>query len=287
MHILGIGVATLDIVSEVASYPAENTELRASAQRVARGGNATNTLVMLSQLGHRCRWGGVMAEGYGSRVIREDLAAYLIGAEGAVVRPGAVPTSCITLSRSTGTRSIVHYRNLPEYTDADFAAVDLSRCDWVHFEGRNVSELASMLQRARRAGVPCSLEVEKPREGIEALFPQAELLLFSRDYALSRGFADAAAFLGALRGREPIGAIRTCTWGSAGAWGLDRAGLLHYAPALPVAVVDSLGAGDVFNAGMIHGTISGLSVPQSLRLACDLAGRKCAVHGFRLGSADG
>lgn len=66
-RILAIGIATLDIVNLVADYPPEDSEVRALDQRVSRGGNATNTLVVLSQLGHRCSWGGVLAEDADSR----------------------------------------------------------------------------------------------------------------------------------------------------------------------------------------------------------------------------
>jgi ketohexokinase len=60
-HILGIGIATLDIINSVDGYPAEDTEVRALRQQLRRGGNCTNTLAVLSQLGHRCAWGGVLA----------------------------------------------------------------------------------------------------------------------------------------------------------------------------------------------------------------------------------
>ena len=53
-HILAIGIATLDTVFSVDTYPAEDGEIRADGMRVARGGNATNTLVALRQLGHAC-----------------------------------------------------------------------------------------------------------------------------------------------------------------------------------------------------------------------------------------
>ena len=47
-RILGIGIATVDVVVDVDHYPLEDEELRASSQRVSRGGNATNTLTILS-----------------------------------------------------------------------------------------------------------------------------------------------------------------------------------------------------------------------------------------------
>lgn len=38
MRILAVGIATLYIINTVDGYPAEDQEVRASAQRVARGG---------------------------------------------------------------------------------------------------------------------------------------------------------------------------------------------------------------------------------------------------------
>src|SRR3569832_2418368 len=86
-RILGIGIATLDIINHVEGYPAEDSEVRALAQRISRGGNCTNTLVVLSQLGHRCGWGGVLAEESDAARITADLDSYHIDL--APVRRGA------------------------------------------------------------------------------------------------------------------------------------------------------------------------------------------------------
>lgn len=61
VSVLGIGVATFDVVNSVDAYPLEDAKIRVRARRTARGGNVTNTLVVLSQLGHRCAWGGTLA----------------------------------------------------------------------------------------------------------------------------------------------------------------------------------------------------------------------------------
>ena len=69
--------------------------------------------------------------------------------------------------------------------------------------------------------------------------------------------------------------------GAAGAVGMDRAGFEYRQPALVTGpVVDTLGACDVFNAGVISGYLRGNDMPGILRRACTLAGRKCMQQGL-------
>lgn len=284
MNILGIGIATLDVINLVDEYPMEDAEVRASQQRLSRGGNATNTLVVLSQLGSHCSWGGVLARDQGGEFIHKDLQCHRIEMNSVVYKEGHTPTSYITLNGSNGSRTIVHYRDLPEFSMDDFSSIDLQPFEWIHFEGREISALESMLRQAAQAGVRCSLEVEKSREGIEALFPFANLLLFSRDYALHKGYQQAEPFLFAMRKIAGPGKPLVCAWGEKGAWALDHNDVeLHSSAFPPPIVVDTLGAGDVFNAGIINGLARGDCLQSVLIDACRLAGGQCGREGLVLG----
>ena len=276
-RILAVGIATLDIVNRVSAYPEEDAEIRALSQQRRRGGNATNTLVALSQLGHSPAWAGVLPVEADSELVLEDLALHDVDIS-AVVRPssGKLPTSYITLSEVTGSRTIVHYRDLSEYGFADFDRLELNDYDWVHFEGRNVSQLKPMLEKTRRLGVPCSLEVEKPRQDIESLFALPDVLLFSRTWVMAQGFDSPGAFLRERADAQPV----FLPWGSAGAWGRLANGDLLHVPAPEVRVVDSIGAGDVFNAGVIDAILKGLSGRRLLEHAVQLASAKCAREGL-------
>ena len=276
-RVICVGIATLDIVNRVREYPAEDSEVRALAQSRRTGGNAANTALVLAQLGHRVAWVGNL--GQPCDTAERDFARHGVDISNAVRIVGKpMPTSYILLSEATGSRSIVHYRDLPEYLAADFSALDLGSFDWVHFEGRASEQLAPMLRRAHEApGLSVSLEVEKPRPGIEALFGYADLLLVSRDYALARGFVDAPGLLQSL----PPGSLASCTWGAAGAWAIERDGGTHHAAAPRLdAVVDSVGAGDVFNAGMIQALSRRLPLREALAESVSLAAAKCAQDGL-------
>jgi ketohexokinase len=283
MRVLAVGGATLDIINSVPAYPKEDDELRATAQQQCRGGNATNTLVVLSQLGHQCSWAGMLGDDAASLLVMDDLRRYGIDTRWVTVQSdGLTPTSYIISSQATGSRTIVHYRDLPEYQFEAFSRIDLTEYDWIHFEGRDVAAYGAMLKHARQAQhtATLSLEIEKPRSGIEGLVPLADVVIFAKAYATSRGYGHARALLKAIRPGAQS-AILFATWGEDGAWMQTADDEPRHVPAYPPAqVVDTLSAGDVFNAGVIDGLLLGKDPAVVLSDAARLAGKKCAHRGL-------
>lgn len=282
MNIIGIGIAALDVINEVATYPPEDAEVRTIAQRLVRGGNVTNTLVVLSQLGHECSWAGTLADDMASELILRDLAAHRIDVARCVRYPGAAtPTSYITLSQATGSRTIVHHRDLPELDASQFQSRGLEKQDWVHLEGRNPEQTRGIIATIRRLrpDLPLSVEIEKPRTGIETLISDSDLVLFSRVFARAMGFDNPIRFLDEYQ----IAGDSRCVlgWGEQGAYGRERDGtLFHCAAHEPQRVIDTVGAGDVLNAAVIHGLLRHDPLEAAVTQAVRLAGLKCAISGF-------
>jgi len=278
--ILAVGIATLDIINTVEHYPSEDNEVRAIAQYQSRGGNATNTLTVLSQLGHQCYWSGVLIDQADSQIIQHDLAHYNIDTSFCrLLNTGKMPTSYISLNQQTGSRTIVHYRDCPEFSFADFSKIELAQFDWIHFEGRNIEQLTMMLQYLKQyhPNLACSLEIEKPRANIDSLFNYPTILMFSQHYANAMGFDDPAKLLTSL----PVNITASCTWGEQGAWAINSTGDIVHSDAFPPKqIIDTLGAGDTFNAALIHNFLNSDDLQQALISACQLAGYKCGQQGF-------
>jgi ketohexokinase len=279
-RILLVGVATVDIINRVSGFPPEDSEVRALSHEVSRGGNAANTAVVLARLGHRAAFAGVLAADYAADLIRRDLGAHGVDTRHCrVFAEGRTPTSCVTLNAVNGSRTIVHYRDLPEFGAASFVRMDLSGYDWVHFEGRDCKATAQMLEYAGGfAGLGTSLEVEKPRPGMEHCIERAGLLLCARRYVESCGYETAGDFINAtVDPAKPV----VCAWGELGAFARVPGQQPTAVPAFePAQVRDTLGAGDVFNAAVIHRVVAGLGLERAVRDGCLLAGRKCGVQGI-------
>lgn len=245
-QILCVGLVVLDIINVVDKYPEEDTDRRCLSQRWQRGGNASNSCTVLSLLGARCAFMGSLAPGHVAE-------------------------------------------NLPDVSAKDFEKVDLTRFKWIHIEGRNASEQVKMLQRIEEYNarqplpqkVRVSVEIEKPREELFQLFGYGEVVFVSKDVAKHLGFRSAGEALKGLYSRVKKGATLICAWAEEGADALGPDGqLLHSDAFPPPRVVDTLGAGDTFNASVIFSLSKGNSMQEALRFGCQVAGKKCGLQGF-------
>uniref|UniRef100_A0A8L2QMK2 Ketohexokinase n=1 Tax=Rattus norvegicus TaxID=10116 RepID=A0A8L2QMK2_RAT len=264
---------------------------RCLSQRWQRGGNASNSCTVLSLLGARCAFMGSLAHGHVADFLVADFRRRGVDvSQVAWQSQGDTPCSCCIVNNSNGSRTIILYdTNLPDVSAKDFEKVDLTRFKWIHIEGRNASEQVKMLQRIEQYNatqplqqkVRVSVEIEKPREELFQLFGYGEVVFVSKDVAKHLGFRSAGEALKGLYSRVKKGATLICAWAEEGADALGPDGqLLHSDAFPPPRVVDTLGAGDTFNASVIFSLSKGNSMQEALRFGCQVAGKKCGLQGF-------
>ncbi|XP_077459564.1 ketohexokinase isoform X2 [Stigmatopora argus] len=289
--ILCVGLVCLDIISVVEEFPREDSDSRCLSQRWQRGGNASNSCTVLSLLGSPCAFMGSLCAGPVASFIADDFSRRSIDISAVAWQPtGLTPSACCVVCTSSASRTVLLAdTNIAEVTSEDFDAVDLSAFKWIHWEGRNADEQVKMMARVERHNqtvapeqrIVVSVEIEKPREELYRLFPCADVVFASKDVARHLGFGTPADALRGLRPRLRPGAVLICAWAEQGADAADGDGTpLHSDAFPPERLLDTLGAGDTFNAAVIHRLAGGAPLREALTFGCKVAGAKCGFHGY-------
>ena len=73
-----------------------------------------------------------------------------------------------------------------------------------------------------------------------------------------------------------------CAWGEDGAAGITKGGSVVSSKVFPPqSLVDTIGAGDTFNAATILALCERKSLQEAITFGCRVAGAKCGIMGFQ------
>ncbi|KAI8636028.1 Ribokinase-like protein [Parasitella parasitica] len=301
-RILLVGQLYQDTILHVGRFPDQDTKIRAKDVQQRTGGNTCNTAKVLAQFGdiNVCYMSAAGSRESSSHIF-ESLQEQHIETNGTIIyrKDKMLPFSVIIHNEESGSRTIVSSNDLPDLTCEEFVQVftKINKHNqwWVHFEGRNIDETVKQIdwldrkasEERWRNDLTISVEVEKPeRENIDLLIERGDVVFFSKLYAQHHQFTDALSFLSEsplLQLKLKPSAIAFCTDGSKGASALYNQTKQAYQtiPPFMEKVVDTVGAGDTFNAGIIlHLSQNTLQIEDALKFACRLATRKVAQQGF-------
>ncbi len=296
--LLVVGCACVDVIDSLPAFPREDGEYRSSSRVRSLGGNGANLARVAAQLGRlsvSLLYATAEAEsdpagGY----VRAELEASGVTDAGVLTAGGdrrvSLPSSFILLC--PGSRTIVHNRGrLPEVSVDDFHSCYIPFAfTWIHFEARpNARDTQAMMQFVQGT-CTLSLELEKergPEDVLALLAPLADLVLFSRAFVEGRGFSSAQAFLEAQIARPERlrpNAKLVVAWGAQGAYGAcvgaDPREVFHQPAESVPEPLDTVGAGDTFNAALIVHLMRGCTLREAVRFACHVAAVKIKQHGF-------
>ncbi|MGE5597940.1 MAG: carbohydrate kinase family protein, partial [Bacteroidota bacterium] len=147
--------------------------------------------------------------------------------------------------------------------------------------------MPGILRRARTLGLSISLDPNwDPAEewqGLDEILPMVDLFLPNETELVAlTGCADIEAGLRRLAEQVPVVAVKRGARGAVAC----KEGTLHTCPPLAVDPVDAVGAGDCFDAGVVHGFLNGATVADMLRQGCICGAHSLTRRGGILGQTD-
>jgi sugar/nucleoside kinase (ribokinase family) len=280
VRILCAGVAVQDIVMRVDRFPAPGSKVPGSDFLITGGGCAANAALAVARLGGRAFFAGPLGDAgdaVSDRIVA-DLQAAGIDCTGVERVPGAIASVSLILVDATGEKSIATRRGhgLTNGRPADAAAL-VAGADLVLVDNRYPDFALPIGRAARARGLPLVIDVDRattPDDPLLAL--GTHVIASSEALATTTDTGDVAAGLAALAGRTA--GFVAVTAGGQGVWWRERE-MLRHMPAFPVAVVDTLGAGDVFHGAFALALAESGDPVSALRFGTAVAALKCMRFG--------
>lgn len=282
-HVLVVGDLMVDVLV-VPSGPLHHGSDVPSRVRVVGGGSAANTACWLASLGRPVRLAAMVGDdptGAGAVAALEAAGVAFAGD----VRAGASTGTCVVLVDPDGERTMLPDRGANDELSVEVVERALAAGPaWLHLSGYALLDGGSRpaalaaVAMAHRLEVPTSVDVSSAAP-LLAVGPERFLdwvegcqVLFANDDELS-------ALGGAELCLPRVGAVVAKHGAAGSAWiEADRA---VRCPASPVLVVDTVGAGDAFDAGAIDARLAGADPAGALAAGALVAARAVATPGAR------
>ena len=273
--VIVVGELNVDIIlNRIDRFPELGKEILASSLDVTLGSSSAIFASNLSSLGSKVSFiGKIGTDGFAATVIN-SLQNKGVDTSN-IIQSDTLNTGATIVLNFDQDRAMVTYPGAMEdlkLTDIDFERI--ATAGHLHFSSiflqpgiRN--DLHILFKKAKSFGLTTSLDPQwDPAEtwdvNLPELLPQLDVFMPNRAEFLSLTAVDTIE-----EGIEKIGKIAPKLMiiikdGANGAYGWDGNELIHQPAILNEEVVDCIGAGDSFNAGLIHAFINGNSLKRCL-----------------------
>lgn len=290
-QLLCIGDLNLDVAITVPNSLVIGSDNEGTIETFG-GGSAANVAAWAARGGVPTRFVGVVGDDVSGDFLIGELAKHGVDVM-AVRRTGTRTRSVAVIIDADGERSMVSDLDSGVGLERDDLVEGwLDGIDWLHltaytlFNERSRDTFATVIDAARAAGVPCSIDPSAiallrdhgDPERLVAVFAGATALFPNRDEAAFLSGLDdpAAAAESLLAVAETV--VVTC--GADGAHLATRGETTIHVPAVQQQGVNALGCGDAFVGGFLAAHLLGGDTT-----ACGEAGARSAGRAFQLSSA--
>jgi sugar/nucleoside kinase (ribokinase family) len=279
--VIGVGANSVDYVYRIPAPPAiegPGAKMRIASYAVSCGGQTATALCACARLGLRAKYIGVVGPDHNGRRLRDELERRGVDTAHVVVRGSANRFAVILVPDRSGERIVLWHRDdEAALGDAELPASLLASARVVHVDDEDQDAAIRAARRARDAGLIVTSDIDRLTERTLELVEAVGIPIFAEDVtAALTGEPDPERALRRLR--RPHHRLACVTLGDRGAL-LLAGDDLHSAPAVPIAAVDTTGAGDVFRGAFIYALLQGWAPDRLLPFANAAAALSCTAPG--------
>jgi sugar/nucleoside kinase (ribokinase family) len=283
--LLVVGELNVDVIMECgdAAIEAGQVETLVEDGRVVLGSSGAITACGAARLGLNVAMVGAVGEDMLGRFVLDELVAAGVDVSGCQRRPGRATGMTVVLARGGRDRSMLTFPGeIGRTAAADVPERLLHRARHLHISSwflqrRLWSGAVDLLEGFRGSRGTTSIDpnfdpARKWRCGLDEVLPALDLFLPNEGEAIA--VADAATGTAtddgeqAARALAALGPTVVVKRGAAGAFAAGSDGSVTTVAAPIVTPVETTGAGDSFDAGLLAGLLDGLPLEDALRLAC-------------------
>lgn len=280
--IVGIGANVYDTLITLSCYPREDTKMRCENIRMSGGGPCATGIVAASKLGASSAFIGNLSDDAGGRFLKADFERFGVSTGLCDIFEGYNTfSSYIWLGSDKATRTIVFDRgNLPPTKITEEAAKAIAEAEILMVDGNDLEAAIAGSKIAKENGTKVLYDAGGLYEGVERLLPYADILIPSEEFALGHTGAKTAEEAAKMLFDKYSPEIVVITQGKKGGILYDGEKIISY-PAMPVEVVDSNGAGDVFHGAFAFAVTKGYNMYRSCVFSSAVSALKCTKTGAR------
>jgi sugar/nucleoside kinase (ribokinase family) len=226
-----------------------------------------------ARIGLRVAFIGMCGDDVFGRYMLDEMQKRGVDTDHVIIVPGGSTGLSVILNRGADRAILTHLGLIPELSTQDIPDDLLLQSRHLHVAGYFLQPnlqpgLPALFEKARSLGLTTSLDTNyDPSEqwlGFDKLLSVTNIFLPNETEAKSlAGTRDVDDAAKKLHSRVETLVIKL---GDAGALGV-RGGEVIKVPSIPVNVIDTVGAGDSFDAGFLYGYLQGWSLEKSLRVA--------------------
>jgi len=265
-----VGVATLDAIALVDTFPAPDDRVLASEVAYAGGGPAATAAVTAARLGIRSAFVGTVGDDANGHAILSGLEQEGVDVRGVTVVAGQhSAASVVVVDRVRDSRAICN-RPAPQI-DISAGVGLIAGTPLIHVDHAGWAPVvaAGLIGPGQILSVDAGNPIPDFRPGGVGLYvPTVEAL--RRVYGADLAVPDLL-----IRAVRDGCDVVVATDGARGSSALTATGETAQAPAHTVDILSTLGAGDVFHGALVAAVVKGLPLEQQLSFANVTAGLSC------------